>query len=104
MTPTLIVEWLGCITGVIGSALLAANTAQSRWGFVWYLVSNACWLVFAVSTAAWGLFTMQIVFTAVSLYGVNRWFARRPLRPIDASTTVSAPSSHNGPANCGNPV
>jgi hypothetical protein len=47
---------------------------------------------------------MQIVFTAVSLYGVYRWFARRPLRPIDASTTVSAPSSHNGPANCGNPV
>ena len=104
MTPTLIVEWLGCITGVIGSALLAANTAQSRWGFVWYLASNACWLVFAVSTAAWGLFTMQIVFTAVSLYGVYRWFARRPLRPIDASTTLSAPSSHNGPANCGTPV
>jgi hypothetical protein len=48
MTPTLIVEWLGCITGVIGSALLAANTAQSRWGFVWYLASNACWLVFAL--------------------------------------------------------
>jgi len=97
MTATLMFEWLGCITGVIGSALLAANTTQSRWGFVWYLASNACWLVFAVSTAAWGLFTMQIVFTAVSLYGVYRWFAR-PHTSIGDATTASAPSSQRDPA------
>jgi hypothetical protein len=103
MTLTLICEWLGCITGVIGSALLAANTTSSRWGFVWYLASNSLWVAFAVSTAAWGLFTMQIVFTAVSLYGVRRWFAR-PLRSVHASTTASAPSTHTSPADCGNPV
>ena len=104
MTHTLIFEWLGCITGVIGSALLAANTARSRWGFVWYLASNGSWVVFAVLTAAWGLLTMQLVFTAVSLYGVNRWFSSRPLRAHYSSTTTSDPPSHNGPANCRGPV
>jgi hypothetical protein len=88
MTPTLIFEWLGCITGVIGSALLASNTTMSRWGFCWYLASNACWVAFAVSTAAWGLLTMQIVFTAVSIFGVFRWFVRRPTRLIDTAPSV----------------
>jgi len=92
MTPTLLFEWLGCITGVIGSALLAANTTVSRWGFVWYLASNACWIAFALMTAAWGLLTMQIVFTAVSLIGVLRWFAPRPPRSISASPSFRTPA------------
>jgi len=94
MTPTLVVEWLGCLTGVIGSALLASNTARSRWGFVWYLASNACWVAFAVLTAAWGLLTMQIVLTVVSLFGVFRWFARRrPPRSIGVAPAVRTPAT-----------
>ena len=92
MTQTLVFEWLGCLTGVIGSALLASNTSMSRWGFVWYLASNACWVAFAVSTAAWGLLTMQIVFTAVSLFGVRRWFAARPSRSIGPSSSFRTPA------------
>jgi hypothetical protein len=92
MTPTLLFEWLGCITGVIGSALLAANTTVSRWGFVWYLASNACWIAFALMTAAWGLLTMQIVFTVVSFIGVLRWFAPRPRRSIGASPSFRTPA------------
>lgn len=76
---TLILEWLGCLTGVIGSALLASNTSMSRWGFVWYLVSNVCWIAYAVSSSAWGLLTMQFFFTVVSLFGVVRWFFPRAL-------------------------
>jgi hypothetical protein len=92
MTPTLLFEWLGCITGVIGSALLAANTTVSRWGFVWYLASNFAWIAFALMTAAWGLLTMQVVFTVVSFIGVLRWFAPRPSKPISASPSLRTPS------------
>jgi hypothetical protein len=91
MTPTLLFEWLGCITGVIGSALLAANTTVSRWGFVWYLASNFAWIAFALMTAAWGLLTMQIVFTVVSFIGVLRWFSPRPPRSIGASPSFRTP-------------
>lgn len=92
MTPTLLFEWLGCITGVVGSALLAANTTVSRWGFCWYLASNSCWIAFALMTAAWGLLTMQIVFTVVSFIGVLRWFAPRPPRSISASPSFRTPA------------
>ena len=45
-------EWSGAITGLLGSALLAANLSISGFGFVVYLASNAFWIGFALSLAA----------------------------------------------------
>ena len=66
-------EWSGAITGLLGSALLAANLSISGFGFLVYLASNAFWIGFAVSTRAWGLLAMQAGFTATSLLGIARW-------------------------------
>jgi hypothetical protein len=85
----LLLEWLGCITGVVGSTMLAANTTASRWGFAWYLASNVSWIGFGVATQAWGLVTMQLAFTGVSVFGLVRWFAHCPRRSHDP-----APSPH----------
>ena len=88
MLPLL--EWLGCITGIVGSTMLAANTTASRWGFAWYLASNVSWIGFGVATHAWGLVTMQLAFTGVSVFGLVRWFAQRPRRPQDPCPTRHA--------------
>jgi hypothetical protein len=88
MLPLL--EWLGCITGIVGSTMLAANTTASRWGFAWYLASNVSWIGFGVATEAWGLVTMQLAFTGVSVFGLVRWFAQRPRRPQDPCPTRHA--------------
>jgi nicotinamide riboside transporter PnuC len=67
-------QWIGCTTGVLGSALLAANRSRvSGWGFVAYLISNVFWIAFAAENHAPGLLTQQVVFTLTSLIGIWRW-------------------------------
>lgn len=71
-------QWLGCISGVAGSLLLALNTSRSGWGFVLFLVSNVFWIVFAVATNTPGLVAMQLAFTLTSSVGIYRWFFVAP--------------------------
>jgi hypothetical protein len=68
-----LVEWSGSLTGLIGAALLATNSDVSGLGFVAFLLSNACWLAFALYTRAFGLLVMQIGFTVTSVLGIWRW-------------------------------
>lgn len=68
-----LLQWVGCATGVIGSALLAWRSKWSGWGFAVYLLSNSCWIAFGVLTKTPGLVVMQLVFTATSAIGVWRW-------------------------------
>lgn len=67
-------EWLGALLGIVGSLLLASNSQYSRWGFVAYLVSNICLIVFAVVIQAVGIATMYTLYTVIAIYGVIQWF------------------------------
>lgn len=71
-----LIEWAGCLFGVLGAGLLALNNRWSGWGFVLFLGSNAAWIAFGLITGAMGLVTMQIVFTATSLVGIWQWLIR----------------------------
>lgn len=67
------IEWLGAIGGLVGSALLASNSDFSGYGFIAFLVSNACWLWFGLRTRTWGMVTMQIGFSITSILGISNW-------------------------------
>lgn len=67
-------EWLGGLSGLLGSLLLATHSAWSGYGFVAFAASNAFLLAFAVRVRAWGLFTMQIGFCVTTALGLARWF------------------------------
>lgn len=75
----LYLEWTGCFFGVLGAGVLALNRPFSGWGFVAFLVSNACWIAYGVLAGAPGLIAMQVAFTATSLLGVYRWMLAAPL-------------------------
>lgn len=66
-------EWMGCIIGLCGAALLATNSRYSAWGWVLFLLSNAAWIAFGLMTHANGLVVMQIGFTITSLTGIWKW-------------------------------
>lgn len=68
-----ILQWIGCVSGVLGAALLAWRSRWSGWGFVVYLFSNACWIAFGVVASLPGLVVMQCIFTLTSAVGVWRW-------------------------------
>ncbi len=70
----LLLEWLGCMTGLLGATLLALNNRYSGYGFMAFLASNVCWMGYGIAMESWGLVTMQLGFTATSLLGLYRWF------------------------------
>lgn len=71
MTVALL-EWFGCISGLLGSALLAAGRRLIWWGFVAFMLSNLAWIVFALAMHAPGLFTLQMGFVVTSAVGLIR--------------------------------
>lgn len=80
-----LLEWPGCALGVAGAFLLASNSRFSPVGWLLFLASNACWIVYALGGGMPGLFWQQIAFTATSLLGVWRWIVRRPTEGCDAT-------------------
>ena len=66
-------EWMGAATGVLGALLLAINTPWSGYGFVAFLASNLFWITYGCMRRAFGLVTMQLVFTLTSVIGISRW-------------------------------
>lgn len=66
-------EWFGSVTGLFGSALLAAKVTVSGYGFMAFLVSNVFWIIFAVRARLWGMLLMQVGFSITSVIGVWRW-------------------------------
>ena len=85
MDPS-IAEWSGAITGLAGSALLAWKGPRAKYGFVAYLISNLCLILFGVQTHAWGIVTMQLGFTMTTVVGLRKWF-----RPEPTATTQERP-------------
>lgn len=83
MDTTWLLQWIGCLFGVLGSFLLATNSRYSGYGFVAFLASNAAWVVFGWMTGAPGLVWMQAAFTVTSLLGIYRWFFAPRYAPLN---------------------
>lgn len=63
-------QWPGALLGLIGAVLVAQKSmASRRWGFVLWILSNACLVVFAVAVGAWALVGMYACYAATSAWG-----------------------------------
>lgn len=65
-----VMEWAGCVTGLLGALVLALNMPYSGWGWVFFLVSNLLWIVYGVITRANGIIFMQAGFACTSALGI----------------------------------
>lgn len=71
-------ELIGAAHAMIGTWLLALKTKSARWGWIAYLVSNICWVVFAVQIERRLMLVQMISFTASSLVAIwNFWIVPR---------------------------
>lgn len=68
-----VAEFGGCVTGLLGSFLLAQHNTISGWGFVAYLGSNFFWLIFGFLAKRQWMILMQLGFTVTSVLGISRW-------------------------------
>jgi|GEM_PF-1072005 len=67
-------EWIGAIIGLVGSYFLATHGQYADWGFVFFLVSNMLFILFALKGKHYGLLIMQLGFTYTSLLGIHEGF------------------------------
>ena len=72
-------ESIGVFFGISGSYLLARGL---RWGWVAYLLSNTCMIMFALSIKANGLLLMQIVFLGTTAIGLRKQFVLKKVQPV----------------------
>jgi hypothetical protein len=71
-----LLQWAGAATGVAGTLLLAVHGPWSKFGFLFYLASNACWIRFGMATKTPGLTVQNLAFLASSLLGVWFWILK----------------------------
>ena len=69
-------EYAGAGLGVAGAALLAADFALSPAGWLLFLLSNACLLVFGLRMRLLGLLALQTALSATSAIGLNNALTR----------------------------
>ncbi|WKB50567.1 hypothetical protein [Eleftheria terrae] len=83
MNAETVLGWIGCFAGMAGSLLIALKIRRSGWGFPLYLVSNAAWFGFGMTTAAAGYVPVLVqytYFTVTSGIGVWRYLLQPWLR------------------------
>lgn len=66
-------EIAGAIPGMIGAMVLALNISISGWGWIAFLLSNIFWVGFSYKKQYPWMFVQQLVFTATSVTGIQRW-------------------------------
>ncbi len=63
-------ETYGALTGIGGALLVASMGQYSRYGWLLFLASNLCWIVFAVKGHFRKLLLQQFAYTVTSLLGI----------------------------------
>lgn len=74
MTPIQVAEWIGSLSGLLGSYMLAFNTKISRYGWFSFMVANVSLIIFSYMGHHHGLLLQSIGFMGSSLLGVYRAF------------------------------
>lgn len=75
-----VLEWSGCVFGLLGAGLLALNIPASRYGWFGFAVANVALILFAWQAQAFGLLVQQVGFSITSAVGIYRAFGAEPLR------------------------
>lgn len=74
--------------GMVGATLLMVNHPRySKWGWVAYLVSNGCWLIYANATQQESLKLQTLYFTFTTLVGIWTWIVWPALKRVRSRVT-----------------
>lgn len=85
-----LLQALGASTGVIGALLMAFKSPHKAWAWPLWVISGIAWILFSLTTQAYGLLIQQIVFTLINVFGVWNWL----IRPDNSS---DKPHTHQQP-------
>jgi nicotinamide riboside transporter PnuC len=67
-------EIIGSISGVLGAVLIASNTDATKYGFILFTISSAAFAWMGWRKGMYPFFTTQMIFQAINVIGIYRWF------------------------------
>lgn len=65
---------IGAVLGGAGAWLLSQGDDLSKWGWVAFLLSNACLILMAKGKRLWGVLALQCYFVTTSINGIANYF------------------------------
>lgn len=68
-----IVEWIGCIFGVIGAVIVASNLGINVLGYTFFLVGATSYMLVAFVHENRPLLLLNLVFAATNVLGLIRY-------------------------------
>lgn len=68
-----ILGWLGAVLGPVGAILLALNIQISPFGYVFFLVGSASWVIYAASRRDKPVLVQSLQFTVINVVGLYNW-------------------------------
>lgn len=77
MNSYYLLDWIGAVTALIGTYVLAFNVSWSRWGWVVYFLSNLAWISYGVMVETWSIVFMQLGFMGGVLLAIYKHFISR---------------------------
>ena len=71
-------QWPGVVLGLAGALLVSqSDSRRRRIGFLTWIVSNICLVLYALTIGAWGLLGMYIFYGLTSALGVKNNLSRK---------------------------
>ena len=74
MSKAKIIEWLGVLTAIAYSLLVAANVGLEFWGFVMLIASSLLIGLWAYLGGHRGILLLQFFYASAAILGMIRWF------------------------------
>jgi nicotinamide riboside transporter PnuC len=92
MTETLfqVFTWSVTATALVGMVL---NARMSRYGFVFWMVSNTCWIVVGLYTGVYAQSFQHVVYLYFSIFGFISWTKKQNERLKQRVQEEANPSS-----------
>lgn len=68
-----LLQWPAMLASVIAAWLVASQSKKRRkWGFWWFLASNAIWTVWGFHDKAWAIVALQACLAAMNIRGARK--------------------------------
>ena len=64
-------DWIAFVLSVVAALL---NALKNKWCWIWYLVSNVAWVIFAFTSNQSPLLLSNLVFFLINCLGLYNWW------------------------------
>ena len=66
-------KWVASILGLLGASMIALNVEESKYAFIFFILSSMIWTYSCIKVKDWALASLNVGFFIVNIIGIYRW-------------------------------